>query len=394
MNRLIVVGAGPIGLHAALQAKMNGFHVTVLERGNVGAAIQRWAHVKLFTPFSMNSTASGRTAAAETAPLPHGDELLTGDAYVQHYLSPLAASEQLRGVIQTSTELIAVSRSMYGKKDAVRKPERSTSPFRLLVRRGDGSETVMESEILFDCTGFTTQHRAVGIGGIPCPGELRCLTHADYEIAAPQSLPGSSDHTLVIGSGYSAATSVCVLQNSVLNMTWITRGSRDVPIAPVADDRLPERRALTDQANALALRPGSPVQWCPGVQVESIERNNGKYQLNISSADGHQKTLTCDRVVANPGFRPDNRPFEELQIHRCYATEGPIKLAAHLIGETSDDCLNQTGGTVELLSNPEPHFYILGAASYGRDPRFLMKNGFDQIEQLFDQYLCPKETPV
>ncbi|MCH2201368.1 MAG: NAD(P)-binding domain-containing protein [Fuerstiella sp.] len=392
MNRLIVVGAGPIGLHAALQATINGFHVTVLERGDIGAAIRRWPHVKLFTPFSMNSTEAGRAAAAETAPLPHGNELLTGDAYVRRYLSPLAKSEQLRKQIQTSTELITVSRNMYGKKDAVGKPERSMSPFRLLVRRRDGSETVMESEVLFDCTGFTARHRSVGIGGIPCPGERNCLTDADFEIAAPQSQHGSSDHTVVIGSGYSAATSICVMQDSSLRVTWITRGARDVPIAPVADDRLPERRALTDQANSLALHPDSSIHWCPGAQIESMEHNSGQYRLNVSFANGHRQTLVCDRIVANSGFRPDSRPFEELQIHRCYATEGPIKLAAHLLGETADDCLNQTGGAVELLHNPEPNFYILGAASYGRDSRFLLRNGLEQIEQLFDQIPSPMKA--
>ncbi len=63
MNRLVIVGAGPVGLHAASEAATNGFDITVVERGEAGAAISRWAHVKLFTPFSMTSISAGGQAA-------------------------------------------------------------------------------------------------------------------------------------------------------------------------------------------------------------------------------------------------------------------------------------------------------------------------------------------
>jgi hypothetical protein len=64
-----------------------------------------------------------------------------------------------------------------------------------------------------------------------------------------------------------------------------------------------------------------------------------------------------------------------------------MQLAAHLLGETSSDCLIQTVPGVELLRNPELNFYILGAASYGRDSRFLLKNGLEQVTQLFQSIL-------
>ena len=392
MNRLVIVGAGPIGLHAALQAFRNGLNVTVLDRGELGAAVRQWGHVKLFTPFSMNSTASGRAAAATSARLPEPDALLTGEAYVRQYLEPLAHSSSLAGHVQTHHELIAVSRQSYGKSDAIGKPERAASPFRLLVRRPDESEFVMECDMLFDCTGFATQHRFIGTGGIPCPGERVCLTDADYKIATPQPLSDRSQHTVVVGSGYSAATSICFLQERSQHITWITRGARTVPILPVADDSLPARRRLTDRANQLAVDPASAVHWLPGALIESMDRDNTEYRLVLSFNDGGTKTLICNRIVANPGVRPNVRPFEELQIHRCYATEGPIKMAAHLLGETDGDCLTQTVPGVELLRNPEPGFYILGAASYGRDSRFLLKNGLQQIEQLFEMIECPMET--
>jgi thioredoxin reductase len=392
MNRLVIVGAGPVGLHAALEAATNGFDVTVVECGEVGAAMRRWAHVKLFTPFSMASTSAGRAAASQMDALPLADDLLTGEDYVQLYLVPLASSQLLKGRIQCSTELVAVSRQAYGKSHAIGKPERAASPFRLLVQHSDGMQDVIECDVLLDCTGFTTRHRSIGVGGIPCPGEVSCLSAGDYEIASTDSQRRQTDHVVVVGSGYSAATSVCLLQQSCKQVTWITRGDRELPISPVENDSLPERRALTEQANQFTVDPDSNVHWKPGAQIEMIERDKSGYRLTLSVTGGERTVLVCDRIVANPGFRPDTRPFEELQVHRCYATDGPIKLAAHLLGETSSDCLSQTAPGTELLRNPEPNFYILGAASYGRDSRFLLKNGLEQVTQLFESILVSAEA--
>ena len=60
--RLAVLGAGPIGLEAALYARTLGLPVTVYEQGRVGEHLHRWGHVRLFSPFGMNSTPLGRAA--------------------------------------------------------------------------------------------------------------------------------------------------------------------------------------------------------------------------------------------------------------------------------------------------------------------------------------------
>ena len=89
------------------------------------------------------------------------------------------------------------------------------------------------------------------------------------------------------------------------------------------------------------------------------------------------------RVLGLVGYRPDNSLYRELQVHECYASQGPIKLAAALLGETSSDCLNQASHGADVLRNPEPNFFILGVKSYGRDSRFLMSVGFQQIRDVF-----------
>ncbi|MGY8776523.1 MAG: flavoprotein, partial [Longimicrobiales bacterium] len=57
----------------------------------------------------------------------------------------------------------------------------------------------------------------------------------------------------------------------------------------------------------------------------------------------------------------------------------------------SADCLAQESHGADTLRNPEPSFYILGSKSYGRNTTFLLRVGWDQVDEVFS--LFPK-TPV
>jgi len=72
-----------------------------------------------------------------------------------------------------------------------------------------------------------------------------------------------------------------------------------------------------------------------------------------------------------------------LQVHECYASLGPMALAAALLKQGSSDCLAIPPQGANALRTPEPNFYILGAKSYGRNPHFLMRIGFEQIREVF-----------
>ena len=111
------------------------------------------------------------------------------------------------------------------------------------------------------------------------------------------------------------------------------------------------------------------------------------------ASDTDTSKQLVDEIVANVGYKPDRSLYEELHIHECYATQGPMKLAAQLLGETSNDCLAQSSKGIETLANPEPNFYILGSKSYGRDSRFLIRTGLEQIDELFD-WLAEKRKSV
>lgn len=62
---------------------------------------------------------------------------------------------------------------------------------------------------------------------------------------------------------------------------------------------------------------------------------------------------------------------------------GPMKLSAALLGESSADCMAQTSKGPEVLVNPEPDFFVLGAKSYGKNSNFLIRIGLEQVRDVF-----------
>src|SRR5689334_18000263 len=101
--RIAVLGAGPIGLEAALYARALQLPVTVYERGRAGEHVQRWGHVRLFSPFGMNVTPLGRAALLADHPrhdFPADADIITGRDHVARYLQPLAQSAALRDALR------------------------------------------------------------------------------------------------------------------------------------------------------------------------------------------------------------------------------------------------------------------------------------------------------
>jgi len=60
-----------------------------------------------------------------------------------------------------------------------------------------------------------------------------------------------------------------------------------------------------------------------------------------------------------------------------------MKLASALLSSSSVDCLIQESHGADTLKNPEPNFFILGSKSYGRNATFLMRVGWEQVDEVF-----------
>ncbi len=399
---IAVLGAGPIGLEAALYGRFLGYTVNVYERGRVGDNLRRFGQVRLFSPFRMNSSPLGLAALDAQDPQwrrPDPEALLTAEEHVAAYLRPLAESDLVIDGLREQTTVVSVGRDGPLKGELVGKPARGEHGFRLLLQDADGAERVETADLVIDATGTYGNPNWLGHGGTPAPGERAARGHIEHglpDLLGLRREEYAHCHVLLVGAGYSAATNAIALGQLAVEaprtrVTWVTRretadGAGPIPL--IADDRLPERRRIAQTANALAAGGSERVAHWPGTTVSAIHYADDKFRVQL--AGQHAGRIEVDRVIANVGFRPDNGLYAELQVHECYASGGPMKLAAALFDQANTeqasqtlDCLDQPSTGPPSLLNPEPNFYLLGAKSYGRNSRFLIQRGLEQIRDLF-----------
>src|SRR5688572_28845188 len=110
--KLAILGAGPIGLEAALYARFLGYDVVVYDRG-VAESVRQWGHVRMFTPFGMNRTTLGLAAIQahdESYRPPPDDALLTGHEWIERYLLPLSQTDLLSDHLRLGTSVSGVGK--------------------------------------------------------------------------------------------------------------------------------------------------------------------------------------------------------------------------------------------------------------------------------------------
>ena len=389
---LAILGAGPAGLDAALEAAGRGWGFTLYEAASEPAGnVRSWAHVSLFSPWSIDASPRMRRAlAARGTELPDdGDACPTGRELAEAVLDRVAALPEVEPRLALGTRVVAVGREGLLKNEEISTPARAARPFRLLVVDPAGRERIDRADAVLDCTGSLAHPNTLGDGGIPAPGEAEAepLIGRRLPDLAGDPAPWASRTTLLVGSGHSAQTAARDLARLAATATgtrvvWAVRAAE--PRWRIADDPLPARDRLAAEAEGL-LRGASPaVDARPGVAVERLERSNGRVRVDLRGAGGALETVEADRVLALTGAVGDHALYRQLQVHECYASGAPMKLAAALLGAGGGaDCMAQTGLGADTLVNPEPRFFILGVKSYGRNSAYLMRIGWQQVDDAF-----------
>ncbi len=428
---IAILGGGPIGLEAALYARYLGYDVHLYEREQVGRHLRQAGHVRLFTPFGMNASPLGLSALSAQDPAwspPSGNALLTAAEFVNAYLVPLAQSDLLADCVHEQSEVLFVGKETFRKTQRLASEQRADERFRLLVRDAEGDEQLVLADAVIDATGVLGNPAWLGAGGIPAAGERRlrkaALKQKASERAWEHGLPdilGSARKlyagktVLVVGGGHSAATNVLALvqlaeQEGEGRVVWVTP-DRDLPewsddehetddeaaedeamdlsrkllanaepVRRIANDPLPERDRLAAAANAAIHQ--ACVEHRPGSAISRVKVERDKVSVRLVNLDGSKEDLEVDRVLANVGYRPDRGLYRELQVAECAVSEGLTNAAASLEAKTEPDAPAAQPGPQRLLTG-EPHFYILGAKSYGRRSGFLIADGLEQIRDLF-----------
>ena len=374
MKRVIVIGAGPMGLEAALLCAARGHDVTVLEQHDVGDALRRWGPTRCFSPFAMNLSARARALFGRRA---GGRRALTGPEVAERVLVPLSRAAPLAGRVRTRHRVVSVGRARMRRDELAGHPLRSERSFRLLVDTPE-DERVFEADAVLDASGVYGQPLPLGAGGLFAVGErglgARIVRHLG-ELHA--RLPGWREkRVLVAGHGHSAAHAVALVAERVASLTWALRTPNARPVADVAADPLPERAAIVARANAIAAAPPQHVRIERRAHVEEIAEEGGALAVTLSG----ERRLVVDEIVALTGYRPDTSLASELAIELSPASEGAGRLARAIANVT--DCLTVPSVSARDLESGEPGFALVGHKSYGRSRAFLLQTGLQQLETI------------
>ncbi|MCZ2340730.1 MAG: hypothetical protein LC104_02905 [Bacteroidales bacterium] len=367
-QRIAVFGAGPIGLEAALYALAIGADVQLFEMGQIGEQLLRWGFVRMFSPFGMNSTNLGRAALHRDQPtreLPPDSDFLTGTEYREQYLVPLAESSALRGRIQTQTRILAVGRTGWRKSDPIPHTRKPLPPFRVLLRDTNNLERIETFDVILDCTGTLTRPSTIGDGNIPAIGETTASAHMTYwpvDVLGSQRAHYAGKSIIVIGGGYTAATTICDLatlaeDDQATWTIWLTRGPRSSqPLPRIPADPLKERDRLAVRANSLASRGDGNLEFHTQTVIDEVTCHGPDQGFCVRGrVGGKPMSWDVERVIANVGYRPDLSIGSELRVH-------------------------EPTGSIET---EEPGYFVLGSKSHGRDANFLLREGYDQIRRAF-----------
>ncbi|MER8973606.1 MULTISPECIES: FAD-dependent oxidoreductase [unclassified Mesorhizobium] len=381
-----VIGAGPVGLAAAVHLIARGIPVKVYEAGNaVASNLRDWGHVRVFTPWRYCVDQAARNLLeAHGRRMPEPEAFPTADDLVADYLEPLAKLPQLSPSIETGARVVGISR--WGA-DKVLSKGRENRPFMLAVETADGTRRDSARAVI-DASGTWQMPNPLGAGGIPAEGEAEFADRIAYGIpdilGRDRSLYAGKT-TLVAGSGHSAANAVLDLA-SLANVEagtafiWTTRGTDLVRIYGGGDaDQLPARGELGADVRELAESGG--IRLVTGFAAVSIRDADGRLVVEGQTRDGLQALGPVDRIIAATGQRPDLSLTRELRLELDPWLES-VKALGPLIDPNEHSCGDVPPHGHHELSHPEHGFYTVGIKSYGRAPTFLLLTGYEQVRSV------------
>jgi hypothetical protein len=198
---------------------------------------------------------------------------------------------------------------------------------------------------------------------------------------------------LLVGAGKSAQTAARDLaalatERPRTRVLWAVRAANP-DWGEVPGDPLPQRQELVEVAQRLHSGALPNVEVRTGVVVDALRESEGGVVVTLRSTTGDVREIIVDRIIALTGFLGDTSLYRQLQVHECYATAAPMNLSAALLGAAGGgpvDCLAQASHGVDALRVPEPNFFVLGMKSYGRNSTFLLRIGYEQVDEVARAY--------
>ncbi len=393
-----IIGAGPIGIEAALYARFLGYEVLLIDHGKVAGNVLKWGHMRMFSPFRHNSTSLGLAAlAAQDSAYrpPAADALLTGADYANDYLVPLAKTDLIYDGVHVHSRILSISRIQSQRDDDTPGEERAGDEFRILIDSRSRGLWSARADIVIDTTGNQSSWRGLAPGGgavLALPETMEQVQSAWIDVNGKQADVVRGKEVLLVGSGVTAASTAIAIQEMIVSnpgttLTWVTlpdengKPSVRTPMARVQGGMSQEIGRIAELGNRLLEGRTPGVVPIAAWGVERIDRaESGK--LTATMLTGFEETLarTCDVVLSATGGKPQWDFVEGLRIQRCGETDAPVGVAKLLKEHKELDEIRWSG---DSLMTTEPNYYVLGAKSFGLRNDFSLQIGFSQIRALF-----------
>lgn len=379
-----IIGAGPIGLAAAANLVERGIDFVVYESGaDAGSSIQKWAHIKFFSPWRhLVDPASRRLLEATGWTAPEATGLPTGGEFVTALLEPLSKLDAIASRVRYGVTVDAVSRE---GMDRTRSAGRADTPFLLRITDVDGVQEVTARAVIDASGTYLTPNSLAssGLDPLGLPAVAEHVSHALPDVVGRERDRFAGKRVTVVGAGHSAANTLlnlAALKREVpeTQITWLIRNASAIRVTTSEDDELVARAAIGKRVDRL-IETGA-IQQVDRFEILRLAPTNGGVRL-IGQRAGELVEHVTDVVVNATGFRPNLDMLREIRLELDDIVEAPARLAP-LIDPNIHSC-----GTVEphgfaVLQQPEPNFFLAGMKSYGRAPTFLLATGYEQVRSI------------
>jgi hypothetical protein len=402
-----IIGAGPIGLEAALYGRYLGYDVIVFENRKLeeilstGEGPATWEFAKdLVSPLGMKAI----QAQDESWQPPGPNDRWTVSQWWANYLRPLAESDLVAESIRFDSRVATIARSDWRRHEqpTPEECEEGRGGWDFIIESGGDRPAV---DALIDASGLAFQ-LGVADGGLQVRGDVYPsmappLTQvATLGTKAIELHPSAGKRTLVAGDSLEAIESLMTLLEikskfPATGIVWATPHDRErAPTGPIDPARFGTGRPLLEAAitkvNQVALE-GNEIEWRPGSPIERIDQLNDeavRSKWKVAIAGENPAEATFDVLHLHGQRVPDWSLERELQFWSC-----PVWGS---IPSVSPYVKAHMPGVPPMI---EPNFYIAGEKSYGRLETFRFVDGLAQIKAIFadladratlDLYTTPK----
>jgi thioredoxin reductase (NADPH) len=319
MLDLVIIGAGPIGLEAAIRAKRAGLEYTVLEKGAITQAMVNYPTYMLFFTTSERLEIGGHPLVT-TVDKPTRKEALD-------YYRKVVHNEKLE--VKTFHEVTSVKRLAEG--------------FGTTAQTDKGQTVTFKSRFVALATGYFDNPKYLAIPGEDLPNVSHYFTEAH---------PFYGRNVTIIGAGSSAADAALDLFKAGANVTMVHRGdsfrfSLKYWIKPNLENRVKE--------GSIKVHFNSVVREITNDAVIAEKRLK----------DGSPETVVIptDQTFALTGYYASTKLLEQVGV-----MIKPEDFSAQLNEDTFETNV--------------PGFFVIGSAGYGtRTSDVFIENGLLHAEK-------------